>query len=242
MLRAVTERDSDATLSEIAAIVDLPRPTVHRLLELLAAECLVEQDPVTRLWRPGTDLSRLGALAMSRRDVVAEARPVMRRLVETSRETCLLGIYVAAKQQMTFAAETPSPEPLSYRIELNTLLPVVWGASGLAILAYLPDDEIDAILANQAVASPVSGAELDTDRVRRDIKRIRVRGYAATRAQKIAGSRGIASPVLDARGQALGSICLTIPEMRYRAARAADLSAAVIRAGAEISRSQGWRG
>ncbi len=241
VLRAVVEAEKDVSAAELAEAIGLPRPTVHRLLDLLAKEDMVEPDPDTRRWRPTVECQRLGALLVSRRDLVRLARPVLAKVVARSQEACLLGVYLPRRREMIYAAEHISPDPLSYRIELNSPVPVNWGASGRAILAFLPEEESEAILAERAPA-PVSGEKAPTVAVlRRELELIRQTGFAFSRGQKIPGSRGIAAPILGADGIAVGSLTLTIPEMRFREESKEQLAEMVMGGAEELSVMLGHR-
>ncbi|WP_091505848.1 IclR family transcriptional regulator [Amycolatopsis sacchari] len=242
VFRAVVEAGEDVSVAELTETLGLPRPTVHRLLDLLAKEDMVEPDPVTRRWGPTAECQRLGALLAARQDLVKLARPVLAEVVERSQEACLLGVYLPRRRQMIYAAEHSSPNPLSYRIELNTPVPVNWGASGRAILAFLPEDEIEAIIAER-VPAPGSGEKAPSPAVlRRELECIRQQGYAFSRGQKIPGSRGIGAPILGADGTAVGSLTLTIPEMRFREEAKEQLAEMVMQGAAKLSATLGYRG
>lgn len=215
VLRALAETEGDVTVAGLADRLGLPRPTVHRLLNLLKEEGLVDAHEATRTYAIGQELFRISALVTKRQRLGQLARPAMERIVDSCGETCLLGVFLPAQRQMMFSEEVASAHPLSYRVELLTPIPLVWGASGRSILAFRPGAEIDEIL-RVAGPSPVTGARLPTPAtVHEELAQIRSQGYAYTQGQKIAGSRGVAAPILAADGWAVGSLCLTIPEMRF---------------------------
>ncbi|WP_208875394.1 IclR family transcriptional regulator [Streptomyces armeniacus] len=241
VFRAVVEAGEDVGVAAVTEAVGLPRPTVHRLLDLLAKEDMVEYVPETRRWRPTAECQRLGALLAARRDLVRLARPVLAEVVRRSQEACLLGVYLPNRREMIYAAEHSSPNPLSYRIELNAPVPVNWGASGRSILAFLTDEEIDAVLAERAPA-PGTGEKPPAAQVlRRELELVREQGYAFSRGQKIPGSRGIAAPILGADGIAVGSLTLTIPEMRFREDAKEQLAEMVMSGARELSSTLGHR-
>jgi DNA-binding IclR family transcriptional regulator len=77
-------------------------------------------------------------------------------------------------------------------------------SSGLAILAALPDDQVESILAkNQA-----SYAEyhLTKQEIRDQIKEFRRQGYILYKSHFIDGLIGVAVPILDSQGQVVASI------------------------------------
>ena len=115
------------------------------------------------------------------------------------------------------------------------------GASGKAILAFLPPEEIDAIAAERS-PSPVSGEKAPpASALKRELEAIRQAGYAFSRGAKIPGSRGIAAPILDANAVAVGSLTLTIPEMRFREESKEQLATMVMSGAEEISTLLGHR-
>jgi DNA-binding IclR family transcriptional regulator len=240
VFRAVVEAPEDLSVAELTELLGLPRPTVYRLLDLLAKEDMLEPDPATRRWRPTAECQRLGALLTSKRDLVALAGPVLAEVVRSSDEACLLGVYLPRRREMIYAAEHTSPNPLSYRIELNSPVSVLWGASGRAILAFLPEDEIEAIIAERAPAPGSKEKPPSPAVIRRDLALVREKGYAFSRGQKIVGSRGISAPILGADGVAVGSLTLTIPEMRFREDAKEQLAGMVIRGARKLSSTLGY--
>jgi len=241
LLRCLAEGDGPQTVAALAERMDLPRSTVHRLLNLLRAEDFVAAGDGTRRYAPGPELYRVAALVTAQRDVPALAGPIMRRVVEACNETCLLGLLLPAQGRMMFAAEVPSGHPLGYRIDLLVPLSLAWGASGRAILAFLDPERIEAVLAAEG-PSPVTGASLPPrEELLADLARVRDEGYAYTRGQKIPDSRGIAAPVFSADGRVTASLCLTIPELRFDTAQQPALAALVRDGARELSELLGAR-
>jgi DNA-binding IclR family transcriptional regulator len=239
VFRAVVEAPGEVSVAELTDMVGLPRPTVYRLLDLLAKEDMLEPDPATRRWRPTAECQRLGALLTSKRDLVALAHPVLAEVVRDSEEACLLGVYLPRRREMIYAAEHTSPNPLSYRIELNSPVSVLWGASGRAILAFLPDEEVEAIIATRAPAPGSKEKPPTPAALRRELAGIRESGYAFSTGQKIVGSRGISAPILGADGVAVGSLTLTIPQMRFREDAKRQLAEMVMSGARKLSSTLG---
>lgn len=241
VLRALAEADAALTVAGLATQLGLPRPTIHRLLGLLRDQGMVENADGRYLI--GQEYFRIGALVAARHDLVNSARPLMKRVVEECEETCLLGVYLSAERKMTFAAVEHPSNPLGYRIELNVPMSVVWGATGRAILAFLPPAEIDAVIDEQGGPSPVTGRELPSREVLEgELEEIRSQGYAYSEGQKIPDSRGLAAPIFSSSGYAVGSLCLTIPEVRYHETIRARGSASLTARAAELSRLLGYPG
>ena len=113
--------------------------TVHRLLQLLRSQGLVDVDPATRRYGAGAELYRFGAMLSARMPYTHIARPDSRRTsCGSCDETAVLGLYQPARAQMIFAATAESGKTDALRAARKTSRNrLLWGATGRAILAFL---------------------------------------------------------------------------------------------------------
>lgn len=214
LLRLLAENDSGQSVKQIAETLALPASTVHRLLGQLAEQGFAERE-MPRLYRAGREFSRLGGLAMQRLDLADIARPVMRKLVSACDETCLLSLYFPASRKLAYIEEIESSRPLrERRVRKFRQQSLAWGASGRAILAWLPRPEIDAVIA-AAPRSPRTGKTPDARALPAELAEIRRRGYATTQGQLTRGAVGIAVPVFGVEARVIGSLSLLIPTLRF---------------------------
>ena len=239
VLRHLAEADGEVTVKGLADALALPPSTAHRMLGQLARTGMVEADGARHRYCPGVEYYRLAALVAGRMDLAEIARPIMDEVVAECGETCVLGLYIPGERRMMFVARADSAHPLRYPLALHRPLSVAWGASGRAILAFLPAEEIDAVLALRE-ASPATGAALPAPaEMRRRLADIRSRGVAVSHGEKIPGAVGIAAPVTRAGGHVIGSLSVTIPELRFQPDSEARLVELVRSRAAELSRALG---
>lgn len=239
VLRHLAEADGEVTVKGLADALDLPPSTAHRMLGQLARTGMVEADGARHRYRPGVEYYRLAALVAGRMDLAEIARPIMDAVVAECGETCVLGLYLPNERRMMFVARADSAHPLRYPLALHRPLSVAWGASGRAILAFLPAEEIDAVLTLRE-ASPATGAALPRpSEMHRLLAHIHARGVAVSHGEKIPGAVGIAAPVMRAGGQAIGSLSVTIPALRFQPDSEAGLVELVRGQAAALSRALG---
>jgi len=238
MLQALAEADDGVTVAGLASQMGLPSSTVHRLLQLLRTDGFVEIEATSHSYRAGPELLRVAALLAGKQSIATIARPVMERIVATCGETCLLGVYLPYARKMAFAEQVKSPHALRFEIPCNVQLPVVWGSSGRVMLAYLPDDEVRAVLA-EAEPSPVTGETIDEAVYFERLRQIRSRGSDFTRGEKLADSIGIAAPVFQGDRGAIASLTVTVPIVRFRNADTRRLTELVVNGAAELSKTLG---
>lgn len=240
LLSRIAEADGDISVNQLSEQVSLPTSTVHRLLQLLHQTGFVSYDRANRLYGIGPELFRLASVVAGKRRIDAIAMPLIERVVRECNEACLLGLYLPNAHAMSFVAQVRSPHALGFEIAANVELPLVWGASGLAILAFLPENEFEAALVT-AGPSPASGDPLPgRGELHKTLEQVRKRGYAASRGQKVAHAVGIAAPVFDRESHVVGSLTVTIPAIRFRRSDKGPLGELTMRAAAELSASLGY--
>lgn len=243
LVRVLAESDGPVTVSETAKRLGLPASTAHRLLRLLVDENIATHLPESRQYDAGAELVRIARRLAARTDVGLVALPFMEEVVEACGESCLLGLYRPNEHDMMFVAQVESPHTLRFHIPLNVPLPLIWGCSGRAILAYLPEAEVDQVFAI-AEPAPVKGtAPPDPDEFKAKVlPAIRHRGYDFTKGEKIPDSIGIASPVFSAERGVIGSLSVSIPKTRFKTNSQGELGMLLSRTAGALSAALGSPG
>ncbi len=221
-------------LREIAAGVAMHPSTLHRVLAHLQEGGQVRQDPETGRYSLGLAFLRLAWKAADHHSVREAALPWLKELVDATGETALLALYDPSRREMLLAATVDSPHPIRQVRQIAEWLPITAGATGLAILASLPEAERHAILARPL---PAITPHTITDRAALEdaLARIRQQGYALTHGERTPGAVGIAAPIFAPGGRAIGSVGITQPEQRFRPEDARQHAARVIGSARKIT-------
>jgi DNA-binding IclR family transcriptional regulator len=201
----IQEPSGSTGVREMATALGLSPSSAHRLLTALADEGFVRQDAASSKYHLGVEFYRLANVAAAKAPIRQAALKHMRRLVDACNETALLGIYDDLRQEMIFVARVESQHALRYAIELNQWMPVHVAASGLAIMAFLSDDEIRST--DLSITEPY--------RLQMELEAVRIRGAATSRGHRVPGAVGLAAPIFGPSGKVVGDVCLTIPEQRF---------------------------
>jgi DNA-binding IclR family transcriptional regulator len=234
VLRDLVDHPGDAPAS-MAARLNLPRSTVHRLLATLRAEDFAALD-AEGVTRAGPELVRMAGRLRAAVPYAQLAEPVLRRLSERFGETSLLVLLERRQLRMFCACSAAPPDPMRYNIELHRLESLAWGATGRSILAFLSEAEVGAVIA-RAEPSPGDGQSLDAGELTNALAGIRRAGHAITRAHRTRGAVGLAVALFDAQRQVVGSVALLVPEFRYKPSGRRAFIDALAEASAEISRA-----
>lgn len=223
----------DVTARQIAAETGLPTTTAHRVLTTLAATGLLEYDDEQRAYRLGAMLHRIARLVTGSCPISELAGRYIQQLTNDTGESAVVGEYDYHRGELRFVAQSHGNHLLRYVVPLRTWLPVYVGASGLAIMAYLPADEQDGLVARAAAAG------VDERTLRRQLAEVRDQGYAISFSARMEGAVGIAVPLIGHDETVAGDVVLTIPEPRFDAARTAEYVAAVSATAGQLSSAIG---
>jgi DNA-binding IclR family transcriptional regulator len=214
LVEAVAAASSPVALQDLADAVGLSKSTAYRLLRVLQEESYVTRADAGG-YRIGARLMGLAAEVMPRADVFAGARPMLRALADLSGETATLHLRAGDEAILVLGAE--SDYELRRAARLGSATPLHRGASGQAILAHLPADEIAAIVQR-------AGDAVRPDEVERALGTVRADGYALSHAANHPGLLGIAAPILNTSRHAAASVAISGPADRWTARRAVAFS------------------
>jgi DNA-binding IclR family transcriptional regulator len=199
ILERFDEEHPEWSTTELARSLGLPIPTVHRILMALRRRGYVTQHEETKRFRLGVAALQLGDRARVAVDLRAVALPVLQSLTADTGETSLLTVLTPDRQRGVCLERVESAQPLRLSVTPGRQLPLHAGASQKVLLAYLPDDDaervIDAGLEHLCVATIT-----DPQSLRRELARIRRRGWASSYEETNVGVWGVAVPVLQADG------------------------------------------
>lgn len=196
ILEAFTEFRPEWSTSDLARFLELPIPTVHRLLGALARLGYVTRDAQTRRFRLGGAAMQLGERARAVSDLRAVALLPLRRLSEAADETAVLTVLSPERDRSVCLERVETSQPLRLSVQPGTQLPLHAGASQKALLAFMPEREVDRLL-DQPLERLCAATITEPRQLRRDLEVIRERGWASSYEETNLGVWGIAVPVIS---------------------------------------------
>ena len=210
-----TGQERGVRLIDVASHTGLNRPTVHRILRVLVEEGAVEQDPSTRRYLIGGEVSLLGLARSTRFPIRAIAEPHLRHLSEVLGDTAFLTIRNGPDS--ICIDRRPGSFPVKVlSIEVGARRPLGVGVSGLVLLAALPPEEAEKIVRQNA--RRLHELQIDTDDLLARSRHAGVQGFAYAKVGVVPGSRAVAVPVLangrTVAGLAIATITERLPETR----------------------------
>jgi DNA-binding IclR family transcriptional regulator len=236
LLTYMIESPKDAHgVRELAGRLDVSPSTAHRLITDLEKLGLVRRAENGTSYRLGLEFLRLAWLTTDRYPSQELAIGVLQELVAATGESAFSSLYDDQRRQMMFTSTVESPHPLRYTLPLQQWMPLHGGASGLAILAFLPES-VRHEVAHGPLAQLTDDTIKDPEALLERLEQIRRDGYALTRGERIEGAVAIAAPVFGlVPGVVAGAAGVSIPESRFDASKTDELAIHVRRAAAQIS-------
>jgi DNA-binding IclR family transcriptional regulator len=209
-------------LIDIAADTGLQKSTAHRILNTLANDGLVEQDELAGRFHLGFELFALGFAAVNRYGLIDLANESLLRLAADTEDTVYLSVRNATEAICVDRACGAFPiRTLTLRI--GDRRPLGIGAGSLALLAWLPDDEVERVLETN-VPRLENYPNFDVARLLRLVDESRGLGYSFNDQMLIPGMRAVGVPVIGKDNRAVAALSIAAIESRMDKRRRSQLA------------------
>jgi DNA-binding IclR family transcriptional regulator len=239
ILDVLSQKREGAGLAEIAAMVRLHKSTVHRLIMSLEKHRLVDRNPQTGCYRLGIRLFDLGMISISCFDIRTRARPHLEQLMYNTGETvhlCLLD-----DGQMLYLDKVEPDRSVRMSSKIGRRNPVHCTAVGKAVLAALPEAEVDAILRQHGMRRFTPRTLVTPAELKAELKKIAEQGYAFDDEENEEGVRCIGAMVREYSGRPVAAISISVPSFRLPLEKVPVLGALVSQTAQTITLECGFR-
>jgi len=237
LLKAFSPERPERGLAELTQAVGLNKTTAYRLLSALESEGLVERAPGGEGYRLGPELLALGSRALRAGELRAASRPELLALAQDTRETATLEVRIG--RDVLILDEALGPHVLGSAPSIGTRWPAHATSTGKILLAHLAESQLEEWLSGP-LAAPTVKAVVDPAALRRELARVRERGFAVSLEELEPGFVAVGAPVRSAHGDVVAAISVGGPKGRLGPPRLAALAREVPAAAARVSRRLGF--
>lgn len=237
ILNAFTADEAELGVTELAERLGLHKSTVHRFMVNLDAAGLVERNARTGRYRLGMRIFELGGLVKQRMNLWDEALPFLESLVRDSGETGHLAVLDGG--EAIYIERVEARRALRVPAAIGRGYPVHATNLGKVLLADLPSERVEEIIAERGLAAYTPNTITDPQALEAELVRIRECGYAVDNEEYDEGLRCIGAPVRDHSGGVVAALGIGGPATRITPARVEQLSTLVMAAAAGLSRRLG---
>jgi IclR family acetate operon transcriptional repressor len=211
-LEALARASGKISLAELSARTGLHLSTCHHLVATIAARGYITQDRDTRHYSLGSKIFELSEARTRQIDLVALATPHLNRLNRETGEAVHLAVIegtdlvTVARLNSLYAVRVDNAISKSNAAHAT--------ATGKAILAWLPESEIDEILASKGMERFTPNTIVQRDALIEELRLVRRYGYSEDREEFQPGVYSVGGAIRSHKGMVVGSICLSLPTMR----------------------------
>lgn len=239
VLECFSLQEPRLSLSEIARRAELPLSTAHRILATLREARIVEQEGDRELYRLGLKLLELGSMVLANMELHREALPFIEELARESGETVHLGVFDGS--EVVSIEKMDSPQGLASQITVGKSAPAYCTAVGKALLAFQPETVLDRIC-KLGFTGYTPRTITHSARLRKELERIRVAGYAVDDEEHHPGVRCVAAPVRDHSGNVIASLSISGPALRISTEAIPSLAQRLKEITGKLSARLGYKG
>lgn len=224
-LLAIVRRNADAGigLSELMMESGLNKPTTRRLLLALIRAGLVEQDEASRRYHLGEEAFVMGALASTRHSLLEFVGESLRMLADRSEDTAFFSIR-RQNHSVCLQREEGRFPIRTHVLQAGNQHPLGIGAGSMALLADLPDEEVERIMAENRAVLAAQFPRYTPELIREQVEDTRRCGYSLNPGLVLANSWAVGMVVRYPDGRTAGALSLAAIDSRMGPERQAVLA------------------
>lgn len=221
-------------VSELSRELGMTKNMIHRALKALTRYGYLVRDESGTRYQLGPGVLQLGRLGLEPLNLPVVASPYMQRMQELTEETVSLAVRTG--RTVVTIAGLRGRGDIARRVPFGRFVPLHASPASRAILAFLPDEEIEAFLAAGPLERCTSTTLTSPEQIREEVRWVRAHGYARGRGDHARGATGAAFPILASDGTPHGSITIAGPDSRLPAERLDALLPDLLQLAAELNR------
>ena len=236
ILMMFSMRQTSLSAAAVARQLNVARSTAYRYIQSLISTGFLEESE-TGGFRLGPRVIQLAHVARHANPLAEICRPVMRQLALTTGETTLVtrlaGVTVFCLDRADpgnrrhIGASYKSGHTVSY--EPGQVMPVNAGAAAHLLLAWIPSEELDALLDSVTLEPLTSHSITSQAELQQRLQSTRKLGYAIGHGEVDPDILDVAAPIRDARDRVIAGIAVAAASTRFRDADIPALENAVSR-------------
>lgn len=230
LLEAIASRDAGASLTELSGQTGLHKTTAWRLLATLRDTGLVRYLEDEGRYTLGSKALQLGVRARVQMLPVPVVRAVLVRLRDRVNETCHLAVPEGAG--LIYVEKIESTQAVRIASSVGDRLSLHCTALGKSYLAFQREDVIDDRLSVLHLVARTDWTITDTGTLRRELQRVRERGFAIDDRENESQMRCVGAPIIGEDGTAVAAISVSAPVARL-SLQAAKVTGQLLREAAE---------
>jgi IclR family acetate operon transcriptional repressor len=234
LLETVASKDQFFSLQSLAEETNIPKPTLHRMLQQLESAGLLERSGDSRQYGTGVRLRKLAENLLLNDTFHGARHGVLRSLVNEVGESCNLTALSGSEVMYLDRVETAAP--LRFYLHSGSRVPVHCSASGKLFLAGMTPAQRQRLLGLATLEAFTPKTLTNHEALEEEIKQVKRQGFALDNEEFLPGLLCVAVLVPSASGRSNLCIAVQAPIMRLTPDKALGLLPALHRAADALSK------
>jgi len=234
VLEALCE-SGEAGVSELALKLGLPKSSISRFLSVLVENNYVQHN---KKYSATLKIFHLGTLVRDRIDIVGVAHPVMEEIGKKLNETISLGLF--DNHAVVYIHKVDSSEAVRSDYAIGSRVDAYCTSLGKVFLANFAESELEKYLTCIRLKSRTPKTITSKNILKKELKKIRVRGYALDDGEYDLHNRCVSAPIRNETGKVVAAISISGPDFRMEEKRMEELKKDVVAVGEMISQNLGY--
>jgi len=227
----------DVSVSDVARKFKMSVSNAYKYLRVFEEYGFVTRKR-DKKYVPGYKLAEYGAMVLRKIDLREIAHPYLVDVMSKTGQTVHLvikdgleGVYI---DKVEGVYSIPMVSRVGMKIQLYS------AASGKAILAHLPKEELEEYLSMVRLERKTPNTITDPEKLKEELRKIRELGYAIDNEENEVGIRCIGVPIFDHNGYPVAGMSVSGAAQRLTGKLIEDCISALKSAAEEISKKLGY--
>lgn len=239
IMELLSDYDEGLGITEISEKVDLHKSTVHRLLTTLIYKGYVVQDKASNKYKLTLKLFELGNKRIENLNILSASKPYTKDLMQDINE--VVHLVIRDGVNIVYIDKVEADNTIRMASNIGRQSPMYSTSVGKAIMAYLDEEEVEGIWKSSNIKKNTEKTITDLNLFKKELEKVRLRGYAEDDEENEEGVRCIGAPVFNYHGQVEGAISISGPTIRVTKDKVEDYGIKVKRYADLISKELGYR-
>lgn len=209
-------------VTEISEMLDLNKSNVHNILTTFQAMNYLEQDEETGKYQLGVAIYELCQSAGDNFNIRKVMLPFMQEIADATNEVVYLAVP-RDDEMIYLEAMHPVESYNLMRLVLGEHAKMYCTGIGKAVLAYLPEETIEAYISRELIAY-TEHTITDKEVLRRELQEIRERGYSIDNMEHELGVKCVGMPIFNRRGDLVAAVSVSGPSLRFSGERISEIA------------------
>ncbi|WP_202171382.1 IclR family transcriptional regulator [Bacillus sp. USDA818B3_A] len=239
ILDSLKENPNGLGITEIANRLEIAKSSAHRLTTTLLTFGYVHKDKITDKYLLGLKLVELGEQVLETLDLRKVASPFLQDLVNELGET--VHLVVMENNEIVYIDKIEGPQTIRMYSRIGKRAPVHCTGVGKAIMAFLPEEEVNQILIHKGLKRYTEFTHTTKETLIANLEEIRQLGYSIDEQEHELGIRCVAAPIFNHHKQAIAGLSVAAPIYRLQETMIKEYARKITDCSGKISKGLGYR-